>query len=199
MRRATVQILMRLLVSLIVTLALGLASVTIPAREGVGATARGAESVEKEGNLPPGHYLIIARRADAVLSNPHTQTRFASDVLTALEDDPDSFFIVDIRSADHYCQGHIPGAVNIPFVTVAEPASLEMLPTGRPILVVCYTGHTASQITMLYNLLGYDASALRFGMMSWVDSTVMAISNPDPGDKQTIYGGNYPITPNTCP
>jgi rhodanese-related sulfurtransferase len=194
---------MRLLVSVIIAFSLGLPSTTILAKGGVGASASGPAPSGQDAVIPPGHYGIISSRANAVLSSPHTQTRFASDVLTALDDNSASFFIVDIRNAGDYCKGHIQGAVNIPFVTVAEPVNLEMLPTDRPILVVCYTGHTASQTTMLYNLLGYDASALRFGMMSWVPSTEMAISDPD--DKQIIYGGpaydgrNYPLTPNTCP
>jgi rhodanese-related sulfurtransferase len=119
------------------------------------------------------------------------------DVFDALQADPDSYFVVDIRSTGSYCDSHIPGAVNIPFRTVAMPDNLAMLPTDRPILVVCYTGHTASQTTMLYNLLGYEAYALRFAMMSWVDATSTKVSSTT--DVQTIFGGSYGLNTGCAP
>lgn len=140
---------------------------------------------------------MIASRADDVLAGKTPPTKFAEHVYDALLADPDSFFVVDIRATGDYCNGHIPGAVNIPFRTVAVPANLEMLPIDRPILVVCYTGHTASQTTMLYNLLGYEAYALRFAMLSWVDSTATKISSPT--DLQDIFGGNFEVAVGCAP
>ena len=51
-------------------------------------------------------------------------------------------FIVSVRAPEHYALGHIEGAINIPWKTIADDASLAMLPMDQPIVVYCYTGHT---------------------------------------------------------
>ena len=49
------------------------------------------------------------------------------------------------------------------------------MPNDKQIVVVCYTGHTASQATALLNALGFNATALKWGMCSWTtDATVTA-------------------------
>lgn len=181
----------RLLVSAVIICSLALPGTAILAKGGVGDYTSGPAPSGKDAVIPPGLYGLIASRADDVLSGNTPPTKFAADVAGDLE----SFFVVDIRSAGAYCDGHIPEAVNIPFRTVAMAENLEMLPTDKPILVVCYTGHTASQTTLLYNLLGYEAYALRFAMISWVYETPTKVSSKD--DVQYIYGGNY--FTETCP
>jgi len=84
-------------------------------------------------------------------------------------------FILSIRSAEHYALGHIPGAINIGLGSLFTEENLAKLPEDKnqQIVVVCYTGHTASQATVLLNLNGYNATALMWGMCSWTtDSDV---------------------------
>ena len=84
-------------------------------------------------------------------------------------------FILSIRSAEQYALGHIPGAINIGLTSLFTEESLAKLPYDNQIVVVCYTGHTASQATALLNALGYNATALKWGMCSWTtNSTVTA-------------------------
>ncbi|MCP4537458.1 MAG: hypothetical protein GY832_09960 [Chloroflexi bacterium] len=84
-------------------------------------------------------------------------------------DDSNDPFIVSVRSPDHYALGHIPGAYNIPWKTIADPASLAMLPSDQQIVVYCYTGHTGQVAATLLRTFGYDATNLKFGMMGWTD------------------------------
>ena len=84
-------------------------------------------------------------------------------------------FVVSVRAPDAYALGHIEGAVNIPWKTIADPASLAMLPTDQPIVVYCYTGHTGQVAATILNVLGYDVQNLKFGMMGWTaDDEVLA-------------------------
>jgi rhodanese-related sulfurtransferase len=76
-------------------------------------------------------------------------------------------FILSQRSAEDYAKGHIPGAVNIPTTELFTAANLAKLPPDRQIVVYCYTGQTASQVTSALRLLGYDAYNLVFGMQAW--------------------------------
>jgi len=75
---------------------------------------------------------------------------------------PEKFFILDVRRPEDFKKGHIKGAVNIFWLDIMK--KLDKLPKGQKIVVVCYVGHTASQVMLMLRLLGYDAVALKFGM-----------------------------------
>ena len=81
----------------------------------------------------------------------------------------EGYFVLDIRKGEHYKAGHIAGAVHVPYPKVLD--ELAQLPAHRPIVVACYSGHKGSQIAGLLRQLGYEAYALKYGMMGW---------NPDP-------------------
>ncbi len=77
---------------------------------------------------------------------------------------PEDYYIIDIRSAEVFATGHIPGAHNGSLATIlddAEPAGSE------DILVVCYTGQSAGHAVVALRLMGYSAQVLKFGMSSW--------------------------------
>jgi len=152
------------LISLIVAAGAVFVPTPAAAREKVGDYVSGAAPSGPGVAIPPGQYGQIADRAFEVLNGSLKPTILASDVANDLA----SYYVVDVRGYEDWCDGHIPGAVNMPWPTeIVEPDNLEMLPTDTPIVVVCYTGHTASQTTMLFNLLGYNASALKNGFISW--------------------------------
>jgi len=72
------------------------------------------------------------------------------------------YFLLDTREPEAYKEGHIKGAINIFWLDLLE--NLDKLPKDKTILVICYVGHTASQVMVVLNLLGYKAKALKFGM-----------------------------------
>jgi len=119
-----------------------------------------------------------------------TPTIAAADLLTIVQSQDPGYQIVDIRSAEHYALGHIEGAINIPFKAIPAEENLALLDPNKTIVTVCYTGHTASEANMFYNMLGYDAVTLKFGMSGWVaDEAIVGL--PIPG-KAT--GSNPTVT-----
>lgn len=80
------------------------------------------------------------------------------------EMDKSNIFILDVRKPDDYAKGHITDSTNIFWLELMQPQNLSKLPRDREIVVVCYVGHTASQILVLLKLLGYKAKVLKFGM-----------------------------------
>ncbi len=137
--------------------------------EGIGEYVSEAAPHGPGAAIPASHYGLIAKFADEFLSNVPHRTIYAETLMDGI-DDPNiadeitDFFLLDIRKSADFCAGHISDAVNIPFEEVAKPENLFELPTDMPILVICYTGHTASQINSILNMLGYNAWTLRFGM-----------------------------------
>ena len=105
-------------------------------------------------------------------------------------------FILSIRSESQYAIGHIPGAVNIPFRSVFTEENISKLPTNKDIVVVCYTGHTASQVTAMLNVLGYNAMCLKFGMASWSFNSTVSPHYYDPATvtDYTVVTGSEPGT-----
>ena len=74
------------------------------------------------------------------------------------------YFLLDIRKPDTFKDGHIKGAKNIFWLDLLDEKNLDKLPKDKTIVVICYVGHTASQILVLLKLLGYKAVGLKFGM-----------------------------------
>lgn len=121
---------------------------------------------------------IVLARAEAYLTAKKPPTMAPEDLFNAVATEDPSIFILSIRSAEHYEKGHIPGAYNIPYAEVSKIENLKKLPPDKKIVVICYTGHTASQTTMLLNLLGYDAVPLKWGMMNWTGDPEVLNTKP---------------------
>ncbi len=121
---------------------------------------------------------IITARTEAYLTTGRAPTISVEDVYNNAVVNKDSdFFILSIRKPEDYARGHVPGAVNIPFAQLPKEESLKKLPPDKKIVVICYTGHTASFATMFLNQLGYEAYAMKFGMMGWTsDSSILALT-----------------------
>ena len=121
----------------------------------------------------------------------------ASDLFENLSDGDDSNdpLIVSVRAPEHYALGHIEGAINIPWRTIADDASLAMLPTdGSPIVVYCYTGHTGQVAATILRALGYNVQNLKFGMMGWSDNSEVVAT----GGVFTAAGGYPTVTEATA-
>lgn len=122
------------------------------------------------------NYELIQPTVDEVL----TAGKGAPISAQILHDNLDDYVVVSVRAASAYETGHIPGAINIPWKTIADDASLAMLPTDKTqkLAVYCYTGHTGALATSVLNALGYDASNLKFGMCSWTKNAEVRGTSP---------------------
>jgi rhodanese-related sulfurtransferase len=90
-----------------------------------------------------------------------------ADLKQLVDSNNQDIYILDIRDAKDYDQGHVKGAKNIPFKEVGK--SLDKLPKDKTIIVYCYTGQTGGQTTAALNIAGFDARSLNGGMNNgWV-------------------------------
>lgn len=70
--------------------------------------------------------------------------------------------IIDIRNADAYAQGHIKGALSMPWgPNLAD--NLTKIPADKPVMIYCVTGQTAGQTVMLLNLAGFETKSVNLG------------------------------------
>ena len=126
------------------------------------------EVVEEEVEPAFDAQTAMIEAANEYFKNEPVPTIEAADLFNLVQAKDAGYQIVDIRSAEHYALGHIDGSINIPFKTIADDENLAKLDDTKKIVVVCYTGHTASMANMVWNMLGYDALTLKFGMSGWV-------------------------------
>ena len=139
---------------------------------------------------PTGDFAVVQAAVDQYLSSGKAPVISADALWENLSDgDPDNDpFILSVRAPDAYAKGHIPGAINIPWKEIAKPENLAKLPTDQPIVVYCYTGHTGQAASTVLNVLGYDATNLKFGMMGWTeDDEVLATTRFGPDTDHRDY------------
>ena len=115
-------------------------------------------------------FETLRSHLDTILEDM-SPVKAATDVKMIIDDPTESakYTIVSVRSNEHYLKGHVPGAINIPWRTIAKEESLKMIPTDKPVIVYCYTGHTGQVASTVLNLLGYEAYNMKYGMMGWTD------------------------------
>ena len=64
--------------------------------------------------------------------------------------------LVDVREADEFASGHIPGAVNEPLSTVNKTA----LPKDAPLFLYCLRGTRSKRAAGILKRMGYTAKSI---------------------------------------
>ena len=84
------------------------------------------------------------------------------DALEMLEENPDDYFVIDMRRGEDYEEGHLPGAVHVSYDQLAQ--AMDSVPQDKEIFIYCYTGQTSGQAVAAYRAMGFDALSLGGGM-----------------------------------
>lgn len=81
----------------------------------------------------------------------------------------DNLVVVDVREAEDYAKGHIPGAINIPKEKWDMPEGLSKDKTN---VVYCYTQqcHLAANACVRFASQGYPVMELEGGFRTWKES-----------------------------
>lgn len=76
------------------------------------------------------------------------------------------YIVIDIRKEKDYNEFHIPNSINIFWLDILKTKNLEMiqrLSKNKKLFLICYVGHTSSQVMTLLKLLDIDVVAIKFG------------------------------------
>jgi rhodanese-related sulfurtransferase len=74
-----------------------------------------------------------------------------------------AYYLIDLRSSTEYKKGHVKGSKNIYWKNILDEKNIKKLPKNTPIFLICYVGHTSSQVLTLLKLLGYNAISIKYG------------------------------------
>lgn len=145
-------------------------------------------------DIPPGLKMLFSQYAQGFFSETQgNRDVFAAELQSRLRAG-DALFIVDVRDTASYQKGHLAAAVNLPIETLFLEESLATLPTdGTPVIVICASGHVASQAVGVLGAIGYNAYALRFGMIGWNRTTPVQVHSSTQVP-QTINGLGGAVT-----
>ncbi|MBK5241970.1 rhodanese-like domain-containing protein [Clostridium sp.] len=106
---------------------------------------------------------VVAEVANGYFANmPDDNYKISEKTFVEQVKAEEDMFILDIRQADVYAEGHIKGAVNAPWGTAISD-NLDKLPKDKTIMVYCYTGQTAGQTVALLNMAGFNARSVNLG------------------------------------
>ena len=81
--------------------------------------------------------------------------------LAARENTP----LIDVREANEFSSGHIPGAVNIPMSEIGS--RLDELP-GEAFDVICQVGGRSARVVEALESRGYDVTNVEGGTGEWI-------------------------------
>ena len=77
------------------------------------------------------------------------------------------YIIVDVRRADEYAQGHIPGAINIANEEIIDDDPAELSDKDQLIYVYCRSGRRSQEAAAKLAALGYSNVIECGGIMDW--------------------------------
>lgn len=73
--------------------------------------------------------------------------------------------LVDVRTAEEYNSGHIPGAINLALQDL--PQKMDTLPKDQPIVVYCRSGARSNSAAQMLNEAGFDNIYDLGGIQRW--------------------------------
>jgi rhodanese-related sulfurtransferase len=96
-----------------------------------------------------------------------TAEDFAAELARVPAPDARPLTIVDVREPELYAEGHIPGAINMPWPEVKDIAAAQ-LPKDHAIVMVCHGGPMGDEVAERLVAAGFtDVRNLAGGMRKW--------------------------------
>jgi len=75
--------------------------------------------------------------------------------------------VLDVRTPGEYAEGHLPGAMDIDFLSDDFSEKVAELPRDTTYLVYCRSGHRSHQAAKKMEGMGFKVVNLKGGIMGW--------------------------------
>ena len=105
--------------------------------------------------------------ADDPIENSATYEQISGAQAKAIMDSESGYIILDVREQDEYDEGHIPGAILIPYGEIADRAEKELPDKDQLILVYCRSGRRSKIAAEELVKLGYTNVKEFGGIIDW--------------------------------
>ncbi len=119
------------------------------------------------GLVVPAAFLALASGL-ALASDTPLGSVSPQALIERLDDGPKAPFVLDVRTAEEYVAGHVPGAVNIPHDQLAS--RLAEVPRDRDLVLYCRSGRRVQMAADVLAGSGYDRlEHLQGDMPAWAN------------------------------
>jgi rhodanese-related sulfurtransferase len=113
----------------------------------------------------PGLFAVVVV-GTALATDPLTTAVAPDALLERLDDGEKAPYVLDVRTAEEFVSGHVPGAVNIPYDQVAS--RLAEVPKDRDVVLYCRSGRRAQLAAAVLADNGYGRLGhLQGDMPAW--------------------------------
>lgn len=109
----------------------------------------GSDSISSEGDTEMNYTSITMEEANEI---------FATD---------GDYIILDVRRADEFAAGHIPGAINVANEAIADAQPAELPDKDQVIYVYCRSGNRSKQASAKLAAMGYTNIIEFGGIVDW--------------------------------
>ena len=82
-------------------------------------------------------------------------------------DSTEDYVLLDVREEDEFAEGHLEGAILIPYESIEERAEEELPDKGQLILVYCRSGNRSKKAAEILVELGYTNIKEFGGIIDW--------------------------------
>ena len=96
-----------------------------------------------------------------------TYVQISPEEAKAVMDSDEGYIILDVRNPDEFEQGHIPGAILIPYTEIAEKAPYTLMDKKQTILVYCRSGRRSKIASETLASMGYTDVREFGGINDW--------------------------------
>lgn len=111
--------------------------------------------------------------ADVISENSSaTYTQISQEEAKEMMGKDDDHIVVDVRRADEYAAGHIPGAILIPNEEIGTEQPAELPDLDQIILVYCRSGNRSKQASQKLADMGYTNVYEFGGIIDWTGEVV---------------------------
>jgi rhodanese-related sulfurtransferase len=105
-----------------------------------------------------------------------------SDVHADLGKGGAGFVVLDCRRAEQYAEGHIPGALNLPYRNISADGTAH-LPRDKTLVTYCSSVHcnASTKAALQLSALGFKVKEMVGGMAAWRDEGYAVATGADAG------------------
>ena len=115
--------------------------------------------------------LLLFLVGCAVKPKQATYRQVTMEVAITMMAEKEGYIILDVRRADEYASGHIPGAINVANESIGTAKIPELPDKDQLILVYCRSGNRSKQASAKLADMGYTNVVEFGGIMDWPGET----------------------------
>ena len=111
--------------------------------------------------------LLTACRQDHEKNQEAIDMNITPEEAKSIMDSQEGYIILDVREQEEYDQGHIPGAILIPYTQIEEAAADQLPEKDQLILVYCRSGRRSKIAADTLVQMGYTNIKEFGGIIDW--------------------------------